>query len=172
VRGNQATWFAVYTKPRQERIARDHLARQGFHCFLPEAHNPFQRRTSVRQPRVEALFPRYLFLSAIPQVQDLAVVRSTRGVTGLVRSGHEPLRVPEAIISELETRLDPETGLVRMEPIPLKQGDRVRVFDGPLSGFEGILEAGSGERRTMVLMELLGRLSRVEVDGLLLQRAG
>jgi len=172
VQGNQPIWFAVYTKPRQERVARDHLARQGFRCFLPEAFNPFQTCTNRRRPRVEPLFPRYLFLEALPRVHDLAAVRSTRGVVCLVRAGHELLRVPLAIIAELKERLDPETGLVRLCPAPLGPGDRVRVFDGPLAGLEGILETASGERRALVLMEILGRQSRVEVDRLSLQRAG
>lgn len=171
MQGNQATWFAVYTKPRQERFARDHLARQGFHCFLPEALNPYQRQCRSRKPRIEPLFPRYLFLRAIPEIQNLAAVRSTRGVTGLVRSGYELIRVPEAIIEELNSRLDPDSGLVQLCATPLAPGDRVRVFEGPLAGLEGVLESDSGEERVLVLMELLGRQSRVEVDSLQLQRA-
>ena len=50
----QPDWFAVYTKPRQERIALENLERQGFRCFLPMAINPYQRR-SARGPRIEPL---------------------------------------------------------------------------------------------------------------------
>jgi len=60
----QPNWFAVNAKPRQERIALEHLQRQGFTCFLPMAINPYQRR-SAKGPRIEPLFPRYLFLNAI-----------------------------------------------------------------------------------------------------------
>ena len=63
---SQANWFAVYTKPRQEQVALENLERQGFRCFLPMAVNPYQRR-SQRMPRIEPLFPRYLFLKAIAE---------------------------------------------------------------------------------------------------------
>jgi transcription antitermination factor NusG len=70
------SWFAVYTKPRQEQIALENLERQDFRCFLPMAINPYQRR-SERKLRIEPLFPRYLFLNAIADQQSLGPVRST-----------------------------------------------------------------------------------------------
>ena len=85
MRSEQANWFTVYTKPRQERIALENLERQGFRCFLPMAVNPYQRR-SARGQRIEPLFPRYLFLNAVADQQSLGPVRSTRGVATLVRA--------------------------------------------------------------------------------------
>lgn len=166
-----ADWYAVFTKPRQEPIARDHLERQGFQCFLPLAVNPFQRRSLLR-PRVEPLFPRYLFLYASAGSQSLGPVRSTRGVTTLVKFGSEPVRVPDPVIGAIRRRCDPETGLVRLDPVPVRPGDHVRVFDGPLAGIEGLFEACSGERRALLLIEMMGRQTTVEVDRLLLQKLG
>ena len=163
-------WFAVYSKPRQEYIAHENLERQGFDCFLPEAVNPYQRRSKTEQPRIEPLFPRYLFLNAVPEVQNLAAVRSTRGVVGLVRSGFELIKVPEHVIEMIKARQDQDTGLVMLDPVPVRPGDRVRVFDGPFTGIEGILEAHTGQQRTLILMDLLGTQSTVEVDRMLLQR--
>jgi len=60
-------------------VAREHLERQGFRCFLPLAVNPYQRR-SARTTRIEPLFPRYLFLHAAADQQSLGPVRSTRGI--------------------------------------------------------------------------------------------
>ena len=47
------------------------------------------------------MFPRYLFLWAVPGQDDLRPVRSTRGVVGLVRFGGELRPVPESVITEL-----------------------------------------------------------------------
>jgi hypothetical protein len=46
------------------------------------------------------------------------------------------------------------------------------VFDGPLAGAEGLFEAGSGARRALLLIEMMGGLTTVEVDRLLLQKLG
>ena len=68
---SRPSWFAVYTKPRQEHIALLNLERQSFECFLPMAENPYQRRSTKNAARREPLFPRYLFLDALPEIQNL-----------------------------------------------------------------------------------------------------
>jgi len=169
-----ASWFAVYTKPRQEREALRQLENQGFACFLPMAFNPFQKFAPGRKkpPQGEPLFPRYLFLHAAPAVQNLATVRSTRGVHNLVRSGTRLVCVPETVIAQLRQRQDPDTGLIALDPAPLQAGEPVRVFDGPMAGAEGILAERQGEARSLLLMSILGRETTVAVDSLFLQRAG
>jgi len=170
VQEKQPNWFAVYAKPRQEHIALENLERQGFHCFLPMAVNPYQRRTE-HKPRIEPLFPRYLFLNAIAGQQSLGPVRFTRGVCGLVRFGMQLATVPEPVIETINRRRDPQTGLVQLQPVPVEVGDKVRVFDGPLAGLEGIFRERKGARRALLLMRILGTESIVEVDALLLQKA-
>ena len=167
----QPNWFAVYTRPRQERTALEHLERQGFRCFLPLAVNPYQRR-SQRAPRVEPLFPRYLFLHAVADQQSLGPVRSTRGVCSLVRFGMRLVTVSEQIITAVNQRCDPETGLIQLQPIPVNVGDKVRVFDGPLAGLEGIFRERKGTDRAILLMQLLGTEATVEVEALMLQKTG
>jgi transcriptional antiterminator RfaH len=166
----QPSWFAVYAKPRQERVALEHLQRQGFQCFLPMAINPYQRR-SAKNPRIEPLFPRYLFLNAIADQQSLGPVRSTRGVSNLVRFGAELAIVPERVINTINNGCDAETGLIRLAPVPVNVGDKVKVFDGPLAGLEGIFQERKGASRALLLMKLLGTESTVEVDSMLLQKA-
>jgi len=165
----QPSWFAVYTKPRQEHIALENLERQDFRCFLPMAINPYQRR-SASKLRVEPLFPRYLFLSANADQQSLGPVRSTRGVATLVRFGMELARLPEQVIQAVSNRCDPETGLVKLDPVPVEPGDKVKVFDGPLAGLEGIFKERKGEKRALLLAMLLGTESTIEVDALMLQK--
>jgi transcriptional antiterminator RfaH len=171
---NQATanWFAVYTKPRQERLALEHLCRQNFECFLPMAENPYQRRSKRHSVRIEPLFPRYLFLKAIPEHHNLAPVRSTRGVVTMVRAGTQLVVVQPEIIQALRARQNPSTGLIRLSPVDVAPGARVRVFDGALAGIEGLFQASCGESRAVLLIELMGRQTTVTVDRLLLQKTG
>jgi transcriptional antiterminator RfaH len=183
--GDQLTaWFTIHTKPRQERTALEHLTRQGFTCYLPLAHNPYQksrvggasaattpRRGAKRFSKAEPLFPRYLFLNATPGQQNLAPIRSTRGVANLVRFGTKLVEVQESIIQAIKNKQDPQTGLVQLDPVPVNPGDRVKVFDGPLAGIEGIFQERKGESRALLLMNLLGRESQVEVNALHLKKA-
>jgi transcriptional antiterminator RfaH len=164
-------WFAVVTKPRQEQIALENLQRQDYKCFLPLAENPYQRR-SKKKKIIEPLFPRYLFLNAVAGTQNLAPVRSTPGVVSMVRFGTELAIVPEHIIKAIKNRICSITGLINIKPVTIKKGDKVRLFDGPLAGVDGIVQERNSENRALILMELLGRPTKVEVDALLLQKTG
>ena len=163
-------WFAVYTKPRQEHIALLNLEGQAFECFLPMAEEPDQCRAGPTKTRKKPLFPRYLFLNAAPEVQSLATVRSTRGVVGLVRAGFELIKIPASVIAGLKTRKHPENGLIPLNSIDQKKGDKVRVFDGPFAALEGVFEERRGRTRSLLLLEILGRKTAVEIDARMLQR--
>jgi transcriptional antiterminator RfaH len=163
-------WFAVYTKPRQEQIALFNLESQSFECYLPMAEDPHQRGSARNKTRLEPLFPRYLFLNAAPEVQSLATVRSTRGVVGLVRAGFQLIKIPASIIAELKARMDSATGLIPLDSIGLNNGDKVRVFDGPFAALEGVFKEHRGRTRSLLLLEILGRETAVEIDARLLQR--
>ena len=168
----KANWFAVVTKPRQERIALENLQRQGFECFLPMAENPYQRRSKKQQKRIEPLFPRYLFLNAIADTQNLAPVRSTMGVISMVRFGTELAVIPEQIINAIKQRITPETGLIKIEAIEIEAGDKVKIFDGPLTGLNGIVQEKDSNNRALLLMNLMGRPTKVRVDAISLQKTG
>ena len=40
----------------------------------------------------------------------------------------------------------------------------MRVLDGPMMGLEGIFVAKSSEQRVMLLLELMGKSTRVQID--------
>lgn len=166
----KANWFAVVTKPRQEQIALTNLQRQDFECFLPMAENPYQRRSKKHQKIIEPLFPRYLFLNAIAEIQNLAPVRSTLGVISMVRFGTELAVIPEQVINAIKQKISPDTGLIKIQPAQIKPGDKVKVYDGPLAGLNGIVQEKNSERRSIILIELLGRPTKVQVETRLLQR--
>lgn len=161
-------WFAVYTKAKQEQIALENLQQQGFSCFLPKALNPFQRLTKGKT-RIDPLFPRYIFLRADSSVQNLSVIRSTRGVCSLVRFGNLLATVPDKVITMIKAKADQTSGLITLQPPELESGDEVRVYDGPMAGINGIFKSYCGVQRALLLLELMGRITTVEVDALSLQ---
>lgn len=153
-------WFAVVTKPRAEAIAFDNLQRQGYTCLWPRVRRSLRDAKGMRE-RVECLFPNYLFLRADPETESLAPVRSTRGALGLVRFGSLPARVPEAVIEQIQSRLDPEDGLVRLDSPAWVPGTPVRISEGPLSGIAAIFLSEDGMDRVRMLVELLGSVREV-----------
>ena len=113
--------------------------------------------------RIEPLFPRYLFLQMDVEKQSLAPVRSTVGVTDIVRFGAEYATVLDEIVQELMNRAEPETDLHRLRKPLFERGVHVRVSEGPFSGLEGVFECHEAEERVLILLEVLGRQTRVRI---------
>ncbi|MEY2722083.1 MAG: hypothetical protein RL597_1528 [Pseudomonadota bacterium] len=107
----------------------------------------------------EPLFPRYVFVGAKPE-QSWAPVRSTVGVASLVKFGGTYATVPESLIDLLRSGAE-EPQVHR----PLfTQGQKLRIIAGPFASLEAVFEMQEGSDRATVLLDLLGRQSRVSVD--------
>ena len=154
-------WYLIHTKPRQEQRALLNLERQGYVCYLPTIAVERLRGGAVTVLQ-EPLFSRYLFieLSSSQSGQSWAPIRSTQGVSRLVTFGSEPARVDAQLIDALRAR----SAQLQEQPARLfKAGDAVQVIDGPFAGLQAIYQMTDGERRAMVLIELLGKARPLRV---------
>lgn len=142
-------WHVVHTKPRAEARALENLERQGFEVFLPMITLQKVRRAKLASV-TEPMFSRYLFLRTTAGMEDLSVVRSTLGVSQLVRFGSVPAKVPNAWVEALKLQPSVQESL-------LKSGDKVLIAEGMLKGLEAVYMQPDGELRAMVLIELLSK---------------
>ncbi len=156
-------WYLVHTKPLSESIAQAHLGRQGYEIYLPRAVQPVRRRGRWTDCIV-ALFPRYLFVRLKEGIQSLAPVRSSTGVADVVKFGSRYAVVPDLVVDDLQACADPESGLHRMSlPPSMAPGSPVRIITGPFDGMRGILQRTDAAERVLVLLNLLGRDTSVQV---------
>ena len=156
-------WSVVFTKPRQEAVARDNLQRQSFRTYLPMLRQA-KRRRGRWQEVVEPLFPRYLFLELDFGVQNLAPIRSTLGVVHLVQFGLRPAIAPPGFVEALMAAEDQAAACHLADNELFRQGDRVMIAGGPFAGCQAIFDESTGEGRVAVLLEWLGRINRVQID--------
>ena len=156
-------WYAVCCKPRQEAVAEENLLRQGFHVYLPRIRIR-QRRRGHWIDAVEVLFPRYIFIRVDPERRSTATVRSTRGVVGLVRFGGQPAVVPDAVMDSLRRREDAASGMHQDNRPLFSAGETVKLVEGPLAGMEAVFTEQDGDKRVILLLELLGKANRVTVS--------
>jgi transcriptional antiterminator RfaH len=156
----ESRWYVVRVKARQETIAEENLARQGYRVWLPQISLQRRRRGKWR-PVVEPLFPGYLFVQLQPGVESYAPIRSTRGVTDLVRFADEPIPMPGDIVEGL--RLRQEELEAEGSSMPFQPGDKLHIVDGAFSGWEGVYALSEGEDRITLLLEILGKEQRLSV---------
>jgi transcriptional antiterminator RfaH len=162
-------WYVVHTKPRQESRALLNLERQGFQCFLPTIPKKRVNRKAFEIIE-EPLFARYLFIELDTHLsgKSWAPIRSTMGVSKLVTFGSEPARVDAGLIALLR---DQEGALAQTPLSQYQPGDMVRIKEGPFKGLEAVYQMDDGEMRAMVLIELLQKPTRLQVEIGNLQKA-
>jgi transcriptional antiterminator RfaH len=163
-------WYLIYTKPHKELVAKENLERQGYEVYLPMARIR-RRRLGKGATRIEPLFPRYLFIRLDAQTDNWSPIRSTLGVSNLVKFGMYPSTVPELLIDLLRDRCD-EDGIQDITSGEYRSGDAVRVMEGPMTGLEGVFLAKTSSDRVLVLLDIVGKHTRVSLTSEKLEPAG
>jgi transcriptional antiterminator RfaH len=145
-------WYLIFTKPRQESIAAEHLKRQHFVTYLPYIQQ-HKRIQNVYRIITESLFPRYLFVQLSAELDDWSKIRSSRGCISLVRFGIYPARVPDILIEQLKKC---ETDRIIQQQITphFKPNDRVQILDGLLEGYEGMIKSKDSQQRVTLLLKM------------------
>ena len=152
---SKRSWYLVYTKPRLEQTAEENLVRQGYVTYLPKVYN-LQRRNGKYTKTLEALFPRYLFIHLDTETDNWVPIRSTIGVSQMVRFGGISAIVPDELIVNLQSNED-EKGLQQTKSVELKTGDQVKILEGPFAGLHGIYQQQKSAERVAVLLDIVGR---------------
>lgn len=156
-------WYLVRTKVRGEGIAQFQLERQGYTVYYPRVVRPVRCRGRALE-RVEPLFPRYVFVRVDVVRQSLGPVRYTFGVSEIVRFGERYAAIPDQVIRALMDRADPASGLHALKEPRFVRGAAVRVAGGVFGGLEGVFERYEGEQRVLILLEVLGRQTRIRMQ--------
>ncbi|WP_413458831.1 transcription/translation regulatory transformer protein RfaH [Herbaspirillum huttiense] len=163
-------WHLVHTKPKQELCALENLQRQGYRGYLPTIKiEKVRHGKAVTVP--EPLFPRYLFV----QVNDnyfgtnCSPIRSTKGVSRLVTFGSAAAKVDDSLISQIR---ELEQSANTSTPTPFDTGEEVMIVNGPFGGLRGIFDIHDGERRVIVLIDLLSKTVRVNLPATSLRKVG
>jgi transcriptional antiterminator RfaH len=152
-------WAVARLEPNRERLAVHCLTLAGYEPYMPRLRerrlSPGRRLVEVQRP----LFPGYCFLTVAAQWYS---ARWSIGVIGLIMDGIRPAKVADAVIEEIKAR--ERGGLVELpHRAPFRQGEAVRVTQGPFAGHLGLFAGMRPHERILVLLALLGGHQRVEL---------
>ncbi|HVO91636.1 MAG TPA: transcription termination/antitermination NusG family protein [Terriglobales bacterium] len=155
-------WYAIQSKVNREKEVEKRLKDLRLEVFLPFMRT--RRRIGSRFHWVLApLFPGYLFCR-LDMVQSGKAARYSPGVKDFLTFGNRVAEVSEDIIHALRERC-PE-GVALIDPVSAQPGDVVRINEGPFSGLEAVFQQKlKGSERVAVLLEILGRQTRIVVPG-------
>lgn len=166
------TWYLAYTKPQQEAVAADQLARQGYGVYLP-LYKTWPKAGGKRAAAgsagaapsavFEPMFPRYVFFRPSCASQSLSPARSTRGVSTLVSFGLGPAPVNPLLIDTIRS-LEAQRNQADAQALtPFQPGAAVLLNADPFRGLQALVVTSSAKRVT-VLLDILGRPTAVQVQ--------
>lgn len=146
-------WFAVNVRSRHEFHVLERLTIKGVKAFLPTVEK--LRRWKDRKKLVKfPLFPGYLFVHIPKRTKDILNVLKINGAVNLLSGAPgEPVPVPDEQITSLIKAVESNEPL---DPYPyLKEGQRVRIMQGPMRGVEGMLVQKAGRHMLVLSVDIL-----------------
>jgi len=150
-------WHVIHTKVREEFRAFENLQNQGFEVFLPTCQVQKKSQGKIKLA-TQPLFSRYLFIRLSDVSINWSPIRSTRGVSQLLRFGQsmEPVVIPDPIVECLRQRCSEKEPLHQLFQV----GELLEITNGPFKGllgfFQKIQTMPDGMTRALLLVEILG----------------
>ena len=154
------SWFVAQCGSSRERLAEQHLGRQGFRTFLPAVRRP-RKSADKKAWANEALFPGYIFVSFDKDRDRWRSINGTIGVSRLVTFGDEPVSLPGGFVESL-MRSIAERGEIAEED-DLRSGDQIRVVGSVFDDLTGTLVTANRRERVTVLLNLLSGPRKVSL---------
>ena len=162
---DQARWYVVHTYSGYENKVADSIIKavenRKFQDLICEVRVPCETVTEITEKgkkEVERkIFPGYVLIKMVMNDDSWYVVRNTRGVTSFVGPGSKPVALTEQEVASL--------GMEKLEiKLSYQVGDSVKVIDGPLEGFIGVVDEIDLTNHTVkVTVSMFGRGTPAEL---------
>ena len=159
-------WFILQLKPNSHQKAKKNLSQQGFKTFSP-LHEISSPKASRFITKTKPLFPGYMFISFDKEESKWHKINSTYGVSRLITFNSILKSIPTSFVDNLMKRYDLSGKLLPIKK--LEKGDQVSVSKGQFANFIATVEKYEDEQRIWVLMDLMGRETKIHTSSDALQ---
>ena len=164
---DSAKWYVIHTYSGYENAVKTSIEKfvtgRNMEDKILRIEIPLETVTEVTESgsskEVERkVFPGYVLIKMVMTDDTWHLVRNVRGVTGFVGSANKPIPLTEEEVLAM--------GMEKHEIVVRYQvGDHVRIVDGPLSSFTGVVEEIEPEKnRVSVMVSMFGRETPVELE--------
>ena len=159
-------WYVVHTysgyenkvKTDLEKTIKNRELEDFFFNIVVPMEEQVEIKDGKRKANLKKVFPGYVLIKMIVTEESWYIVRNTRGVTGFVGSGTDPIPLS-----------DEEIRKMGFDNVPINVDynidDNVKILGGPLDGFRGIVkEIKKDKNKVIVLVSMFGRETPVELE--------
>ena len=159
-------WYVVHTysgyenkvKTDLEKTVKNRELQDYFFDIVVPMEEQIEIKNGKTKTNIKKVFPGYVLIKMIVTEESWYIVRNTRGVTGFVGSGTDPIPLTSEEIrsmgfDDVPVNVDYETG------------DNVKVLNGPLENFIGVVQEINKEKgKVKVLVSMFGRETPEELE--------
>lgn len=162
----EARWYVVHTysgyenkvKTDLEKTIKNRELEEYFFEIVVPMEEQIEIKDGKRKTNLKKVFPGYVLIKMIVTEETWYIVRNTRGVTGFVGSGSDPIPLTDEEIRNMgfdETPID----------VDYDVNDSVKVINGPLIDFIGVVQEINKEKhKVKVLISMFGRETPVDLE--------
>ena len=159
-------WYVVHTYSGYENKVKTDLEKtiknRELEEFFFEIIVPMEEQIEIKEGKkktnLKKVFPGYVLIKMIVTEESWYIVRNTRGVTGFVGSGTDPIPLSDTEIRKMgfeDTTIN----------VDYNVNDNVQINGGPLDGYTGIVQEINKEKnKVKVLVSMFGRETPVELE--------
>lgn len=155
-------WWALYTKPRQEKAIARCLVQWDLAFYLPLVPKDHRIRGKIVRSRIP-LFGGYVFLfgNDADRVKSLTTNRiaTVLPVDDQSQLTHDLHQIARLIASDAPLTIESR----------IQAGDPVRIKSGPMEGMEGVVVSRRARTRLLVSVQMLQQGVSIEIDDFLLE---
>ena len=165
-------WYVVHTysgyenkvKTDLEKTIKNRELEDFFFDIVVPMEEQIEIKDGKKKVNLKKVFPGYVLIKMIVTEESWYIVRNTRGVTGFVGSGTDPIPLTENEIRNMGFD-------VADVNVDYDVNDSVRVMNGPLENFIGVVqEINKEKRKVRVMVSMFGRETPVELDFIQVQK--
>ena len=164
---DSAKWYVIHTYSGYENAVKTSIEKfvtgRGMEDKILRMEIPLETVTEVTESSAtkeveRKVFPGYVLIKMVMTDDTWHLVRNVRGVTGFVGSANKPIPLTEEEVLAM--------GMEKHEiVVNYHVGGHVRIVDGPLSTFTGVVEEIEPEKnRVSVMVSMFGRETPVELE--------
>ena len=164
---DNAKWYVAHTYSGYENAVKTSIekfvANRNLQDMILRIEIPMEKVTEVTEAGVmkeveRKVFPGYVLIKMVMTDDTWHLIRNIRGVTGFVGSANKAIPLTEDEVLAM--------GIEKHEIVVLYHvGDTVRITDGPLASFNGVVEDIEPEKnKVRVVVSMFGRETPVELE--------
>ena len=159
-------WYVVHTysgyenkvKTDLEKTIKNRELEEFFFDIIVPMEEQIEIKDGQRKTNLKKVFPGYVLIKMIVTEKTWYIVRNTRGVTGFVGSGTDPIPLTDEEIRKM--------GFEQMKVnVDYTVNDSVRIMNGPFTDYTGtVTEINKEKHKVKVLVSMFGRETPVELE--------